>query len=240
MHGPFNKYGFDSGIDDSLRLKENGRWEFNLMAEWPSTFQFNIWGINPDGKPDQTWVLGDVDNDTVLDRMPPSSLAQTLVNVSRVPPFPYLAYRISLDDGNYRYELIPVGSRWQQLTLYLLLAILPVALGAASVWAFMKSFYKVKFNPIGVTEKRPLVPLALRRRFARLKSNGSKADVGLLGNYTSVNPSALTVGTTGGTPARRAVLIATMEYDIEDWGIKIKIGGLGVMAQLMVSFPPSN
>jgi hypothetical protein len=25
---------------------------------------------------------------------------------------------------------------------------------------------------------------------------------------------------------RRTVLIATMEYDIEDWGIKIKIGGL--------------
>ena len=32
---------------------------------------------------------------------------------------------------------------------------------------------------------------------------------------------------------RRAVLIATMEYDIEDWAIKVKIGGLGVMAQLM-------
>lgn len=39
------------------------------------------------------------------------------------------------------------------------------------------------------------------------------------------------------TPAfdtdKRTVLIATMEYDIEDWAIKIKIGGLGVMAQLM-------
>ncbi len=30
---------------------------------------------------------------------------------------------------------------------------------------------------------------------------------------------------------RRTILIATMEYDIEDWNIKIKIGGLGVMAQ---------
>ena len=28
--------------------------------------------------------------------------------------------------------------------------------------------------------------------------------------------------------ARRSVLVATMEYDIEDWAIKIKIGGLGV------------
>ena len=32
---------------------------------------------------------------------------------------------------------------------------------------------------------------------------------------------------------RHTVLIATLEYDIADWNIKIKIGGLGVMAQLM-------
>jgi alpha-1,3-glucan synthase len=32
---------------------------------------------------------------------------------------------------------------------------------------------------------------------------------------------------------RRTVLIATLEYDIADWEIRIKIGGLGVMAQLM-------
>ena len=32
---------------------------------------------------------------------------------------------------------------------------------------------------------------------------------------------------------RQRVLIATVEYDIEDWAIKVKIGGLGVMAQLM-------
>ncbi len=35
--------------------------------------------------------------------------------------------------------------------------------------------------------------------------------------------------------ARKTILIATMEYDIEDWQIKIKIGGLGVMSQ--VSLP---
>ena len=30
---------------------------------------------------------------------------------------------------------------------------------------------------------------------------------------------------------QRTILIATMEYGIEDWNIKIKIGGLGVMAE---------
>ena len=34
-------------------------------------------------------------------------------------------------------------------------------------------------------------------------------------------------------PKRLTVLIATMEYEIEDWGIKVKIGGLGVMSSLM-------
>jgi hypothetical protein len=34
---------------------------------------------------------------------------------------------------------------------------------------------------------------------------------------------------------RRTVLIATMEYDIEDWNIRVKIGGLGVMAQYVYS-----
>lgn len=31
-----------------------------------------------------------------------------------------------------------------------------------------------------------------------------------------------------------------MEYDIEDWAIKVKIGGLGVMAQLMGKNRKSN
>lgn len=207
------------------------------MTEWPTTFQFNVWGINPDGKPDQTGVLGDVDNDFVLDRMPPSSLTPSLVNLTMLPPSPYLAYRISLDDGNYRFQLIPVGSRYQQLVLYLLLAILPVVMGVSSVWAFMKSFYKVKFNQIGVTEKTALVPLALRRKFARLRhSPDAGADDALTGNFASRNPSSTTIAAVGGAGKRRMVLIATMEYDIEDWAIKIKIGGLGVMAQLMVSF----
>ena len=41
------------------------------------------------------------------------------------------------------------------------------------------------------------------------------------------------VAADAGSPARRTVLVATVEYEIEDWAIKIKIGGLGVMASLM-------
>jgi alpha-1,3-glucan synthase len=38
-----------------------------------------------------------------------------------------------------------------------------------------------------------------------------------------------------GTDERRTILIATMEYNLDDFGIKVKAGGLGVMAQLMGS-----
>ena len=49
----------------------------------------------------------------------------------------------------------------------------------------------------------------------------------------SANNSDLSIVAAPLSKERRTVLIATMEYDIEDWAIKVKIGGLGVMAQLM-------
>ncbi|KAI9821263.1 MAG: Cell wall alpha-1,3-glucan synthase ags1 [Pycnora praestabilis] len=235
MHGPFNQYGFDAGVKDELELKDNGRWELNYMTEWPAVFQFNIWGMNPDGQPDQTGVLGDVDGDFVLDKMPPSSLSPTIVNVTGGPPSPYLAYRISLNDGNYKFELIPVGSRWKQMALYFLFWFVPVLTGALGIWAFMKSFYQVKFNEIGISDKKALIPLAIRRQFKRQPHTPGEEARGpfMRLGVRSGNASSSALASAAGASNRRTVLIATMEYDIEDWNIKIKIGGLGVMAQLM-------
>lgn len=253
--GPFNQYGFDAGLNSQFSLEQDGRWKYTFLHEWPTKFQVNAWGVNPSGQPDQTWVLGDVDNDTVLDRMPPSSLGDTAVFIGAFkdanpdtalkqtaiippPPSPYLAYTMSLNDATYKFELIPVGSRWAQLILYVLLWIVPVATGAFGIWMFMKSFYQVKFNQVGVTEKRALIPMALKRRFKRLGSDADDgAGVSLMkfGNKsaTGLNASTNALGAAAGAANRRTVLISTMEYDIEDWAIKIKIGGLGVMAQLM-------
>ncbi|KAK5352821.1 hypothetical protein LTR61_003949 [Exophiala xenobiotica] len=44
---------------------------------------------------------------------------------------------------------------------------------------------------------------------------------------------AMSVAADSGAPNRRTTLMATMEYEIEDWSIKVKIGGLGVMSSLM-------
>ena len=250
MHGPFNQYGYDAGLANELQLDNgDGMWKFNFMTEWPADFELNVWGMNPDGSPDQTFVYGDVDGDSILDRMPPNSLAPSVINITAVPPSPYLAWQMVLNDGNYRFQLLPVGSRWDQLVLYMLLALVPVMTGAIGIWAFMKSFYAVKFNQVGITDKEPVILLALRRLFKKqpgpvhnremspvteMTTRGRRPMAGksMPGRSARASDFAMTLED-GQEAKRRTVLIATLEYDIEDWAIKIKIGGLGVMAQLM-------
>ncbi|KAI9835518.1 MAG: hypothetical protein M1819_001969 [Sarea resinae] len=230
VHGPYNQYGFDAGLTSEMSQDKNGTWLFDFMTEWPTSFQLSEWGVDPDGQPDQTMILGDVDNDLVLDRLPPGSLIEDVINITDTPASPYVAWKISINDGSYRYSLIPTGSRWRQLALFILLAIIPIITASAGVWIFMKSFYQVKFNQIGVTENKPLIPLALRRNFKHhISTDKSLALRDTKSPEPTTNPLQMDIG----APGRRTVLIATMEYDIEDWNIKIKIGGLGVMAQLM-------
>ncbi|KAH0555720.1 hypothetical protein GP486_006335, partial [Trichoglossum hirsutum] len=257
VQGPFNQYGFDAGIPSQMKLSNNGSWQFNFMTEWPDKFQLNVWGMNPDGSTDQTAVFGDVDNDTVVDRIPPISLIDNVINVSSPPPSPYLSYRVILSDAEYKYILVPAGSRWQQLVLYLLLGLMPIVTAVAGIQVFMMSFYQVKFNDKGNTAKggKFLGALAMhwqntrgRGTSFRIRNWGSSSRASdqessrtgndpaasdLLPGLQSANPSENALAMEAGHPTRKTVLIATMEYDIDDWGIKIKIGGLGVMARLM-------
>lgn len=224
FNGPYNQYGYDAGLDNEVKQDSDGYWKYRLRVEYPAQGQFNVWGMNPDGQPDQSYVFGDVDSDGVLDRMPPSSLSDLSINVTDRPPSPYLNWDLWVDDGTMRINFMPTGSRTTQIVIYFLLWFVPLITAAGVVYAFMKSFYQVKFNQVGISEKKSLFPI-----FA--------------GNSSSTNPLMKLANKSGflqSTPAfgpgasnRRSVLIATMEYDIEDWGIKIKIGGLGVMAQLM-------
>ena len=247
LHGVFNQYGFDAGYaNEMFKDAKDKLWKFNFMGEWPVQVALNVWGINPDGQPDQTRVYGDIDGDFVLDRIPPLSLIQNLINITDAPPSPYLANQIALDDANMRYHIIPVGNRWAQLALYMLLWIVPVLSGALGIWLFVKSFYQVKFNEIGVSEKRSILPLAARRRRHPGRTISTQPlTLGSMYQSSTAPQTAenLPLPAEGGLNLqaepdmdihkRRTVLIATMEYDIEDWKIKVKIGGLGVMAQLM-------
>jgi len=133
LHGPFNLYGYDAGVKNEMKLLKDGKWKIDFMAEWPTKFHFNVWGINPDGKPYSTFVYGDIDRDGVLDRVPPSSLAESVVNVTTAPPKGYLSYRIILDDGTYNYRMIPAGSSALQIVIFSLLLTVPVLTGFGAV-----------------------------------------------------------------------------------------------------------
>ena len=258
LEGPWNQHGFDAGLANQMKLDFNsGLWTINFMTEWPAQTSINVWGINPDGQPDQTQIFGDIDGDNILDRLPSKTLLGNYINVTDVPRSPHLSYCISLNDATLRYELIPVGSRWAQLALWILLALIPILTGTAAIYAYLQSFSKIKFNRIGTADKHNFIPLGVLRGYKRLRETISRDNFappkfrhssGPMEAYqnASISNSAVELSNVGGNrnegnplyadagaPNRRTVLIATMEYDIEDWAIKIKIGGLGVMAQLM-------
>ncbi|KAH7024662.1 putative alpha-1,3-glucan synthase [Microdochium trichocladiopsis] len=248
-NGKYNMWGFDAGIDNTVDLVGDGMWEFHFAAEWPATLQLNVWGMNPDGSPDQGFVFGDIDNDFVLDRLPPSSLVESVINITSGPAFPGLAYKLRINDGNYKYELVPQGSAWQQLALYAGLWVGPILGGIMSVLLFKGPFYKVKFVKMGLSGNstavgrwckrvlRVLFPEIMEKRMAKTLTVTRSPQMSLMYQVNSSIVSTLAHSSSGQTmvnvPRRRTVLIATMEYNIDDWDIKIKIGGLGVMAGLM-------
>jgi alpha-1,3-glucan synthase len=143
MMGPFNLYGFDAGVDNRAILNSEGAWTYNFMADWPSLLQVNLWGINPDGQPDQSYVYGDVDGDSVLDRLPPSSLASNTLNITLGPTAPYISWQINVMEGSRRFTLLPMGSRHLQMLLLALLWVIPPVTAILSVVAFKRTFYQV-------------------------------------------------------------------------------------------------
>jgi alpha-1,3-glucan synthase len=142
LNGLFNMFGLDGGIYNALKLQNKqgaARWTYSLLAEWPTSFQINVWGINPDGQPDKTGVFGDIDGDNVLDRLSPVALAPALINITEAPPSPHLAWQISLDDANYRYDIIPVGNRTTQMIIYFIMWCIPLTTAALVVWFYTLS-----------------------------------------------------------------------------------------------------
>ncbi|SMR54883.1 unnamed protein product [Zymoseptoria tritici ST99CH_3D1] len=240
--GLYNSFGYDAGLPNYAHQDKDGLSKFHFSAEWPSELQFNVWGMNPDGEPDKTFVFGDVNRDNVLDRMVPQSLAAPMINISTHPAAPYLAYEVQVDSGSLRYTLVPRGSRIVQMLLFGLLWTLPVISASLAIWAYMGFFYKIKFNATGISKKGVAGFFGnFRKRRAGFEQLDNDKDrtvseslplTEMKNRSVSDNSVAATLAAAGKNK-RRTVLIATIEYDIEDWNIKVKIGGLGVMAQLM-------
>lgn len=215
-----------------MQLNQNN-WTFELTSEWPTEVLFNVWGMNPDGLPDKTRAYGDIDGDQVLDLVPPDSLATNVVKLQKAPGMPYTSWKLELNDGNLSYSMVPSGSAIRQIAVFVLLALIPILSSVLAMWAFWFSFYKVKHNKVGVVEMSDLFGISQAKfPFQRLASRrGSFAS--RRQSISDNSPNATGLQASLGSYNRRTVLIATMEYEIEDWDIRIKIGGLGVMARLM-------
>ncbi|KAK3382174.1 alpha amylase [Lasiosphaeria ovina] len=249
LQGPFNKWGYDNGIPNQLALTGNSTWELHYMDEWPSTFQFNVWGINPDDQPDQTWVFGDLIANGIANRLPPPRLPDNTFNITGPPPLPALSYRLVLNDATFQVDVLPQGHIWIQVLLFFLLPLLPLILGFLATWAFFRSFYRVTINKRGF--KRPsgikawIWPWAglpgAKLHLAKAKDTPAEPVDGTIVSPSTIGATAFSPTSpvaggallTGAGGQRRTILLATMEYNIDDWNIVIRIGGLGVMAKLM-------
>jgi len=149
LQGPFNKWGFGTGTPNELKLVDDSTWELHYMDEWPATFQFNVWGRNPDQQPDQSWVFGDMVGQKMANRLPPHRLPDNVFNITGPPAMPALSFRLILNNGTYQVEIHPQGNMWSQIAVFIALAILPPVLAVLTTWAFFWGFYRVKVNKRG-------------------------------------------------------------------------------------------
>lgn len=218
--GVFNEWGSNKGIANTFSQSADGLWEFTFMYYWPSYFQVNVWG-------EDNYFYGDTDGDGVLDRLPPNSAAANYLNMS-APPLPHLSWTVFIDDSTMTWYLEPHGREGVAATLYALLVSIPLITGTLAVLIFMWSFYGIRYNQYGVKAKTSYFPI--------LGALGGKSDAkdGAVVSEKKVHRQNMDIiGWPEDKNKRRKVLIATLEYEIIDWKLKVKIGGLGVMSSLI-------
>ncbi|KAH7908597.1 glycoside hydrolase family 13/glycosyltransferase family 5 protein [Hygrophoropsis aurantiaca] len=225
--GPFNSWGYDQGTPSQMTLSGDGTWELEIMASWPTYIQLNVFGYDD-------YYYGDADDDGIMDRLPPNSIAPNFLNLS-APPYPALAWNLVVDDATLAWTLQPRGQASVGATMYALLLTIPCVTGALATAVFMWSFYGIKHNQYGVKAST-----GARKYFPIFESLSSKSVTDI--NLKSLpmaekmfghkhNPDI--IGWPEDKNKRRKVLIATLEYEIIDWKLNVKIGGLGVMSSLM-------
>ncbi|KAF9483766.1 modular protein with glycoside hydrolase family 13 and glycosyltransferase family 5 domains [Pholiota conissans] len=220
--GPFNNWGFDSGISNLMTQNDEGLWELEIMATWPTYVQLNVWGFDD-------FFYGDSDGDGILDRLPPNSVAPNYLNIT-APPSPHLSWTLLVNDTTMSWSLKPRGQAVVGIIMYALLLAIPLITGTLAVLIFMWTFYGIKHNQYGVKVKNHTnyFPIFGNKSTSDLKDSTPMSEK-LFGH----KHTGEIIGWPEDKNKRRKVLIATLEYEIIDWKLKVKIGGLGVMSSLM-------
>lgn len=240
LHGPFDGFGIGSGVPSRMRQDPPGNWHYELMAELPSEFELSICDQDVNSNPALTRTFSDVDNDTYMGLLPVALSPYNIVQITKFPAPPNLAYRISIDSAKGQYFLTPVGSRRNQVIVYLLLGTIPILTGFASIWIYWYAFCNVKVYKFGKVQNLSLLPIASQSE-KKIEYWPSETFIDANKHEDFTRSSSLKRAwdqQSGNTTRnhRRTILIATLEYEINDWNIKISTGGWGFMAHLMSKY----
>jgi len=226
VRGPFNSWGFDKGIQSQMKHIADNLYELEIMSTWPTPVQLNVFAYDD-------LYYGDLDGDGVMDRLPPNTAAFNTLNLTAPPPH-RVAWALLVNDADLTWTLEPRGQSTVGAIMFALLLSIPVITGSLAVVVFMWSFYGIRHNRFGVAPSKEHT-----NYFPILGSLGNKSKSDL--KEPSVvseklfghNKHAEIIGWPEDKNKRRKVLISTLEYEIIDWKLKVKIGGLGVMSSLM-------
>jgi alpha-1,3-glucan synthase len=221
VRGPFNNWGFDKGIPNLMTQNSDGLWELEIMAAWPTFVQLNVWGYDD-------YFYGDTDGDGVLDRLPPNSVAPNFLNIS-APPSPHLSWSLLIDDSTMTWTLQPRGQAVVTAVMYALLLSIPLITGVLAVLIFMWTFYGIRHNQFGPKTKSHLNYFPIFGKSTADLKDSQPISEKIFGH----KHNSEIIGWPEDKNKRRKVLISTLEYEIIDWKLKVKIGGLGVMSSLM-------
>ena len=236
---PHNELDEGSGVPSNMRQNTSKAWHYDFMAELPWKFPLSTWDQDVGSKLFLTQNLQAVENDTHLDFRLPISDATNFIHVLEYPAPPNLAYRISINGAHGQYILTPIGSRGTQIVVYCLLAVLPVLTGSASIWIYWYVFCTIKVYKFGQSKFCTILPTTSQSKLQTHRClPDAFLDVAQQDDFTSFDSLSTCFTHESDVTAceqRRMILFATMEYEIKDWNIKISVGGLGFMAQLMSS-----
>ncbi|KAH7889233.1 glycoside hydrolase family 13/glycosyltransferase family 5 protein [Phlebopus sp. FC_14] len=226
--GPFNDWGYDQGIPSVMNQAGDGMWELEIMASWPTYVQLNVFGYDD-------YYYGDTDGDGVMDRLPPNTIAANFLNMS-APPYPALAWALVVNDATMQWSLEPRGQASVGAIMYALLLAIPLITGVLAAVIFMWSFYGIRHNRYGVETAKgasKYIPILGHFKHNDKSTMDLKEVTPITEKIFRHRANAEIIGWPEDKNKRRKVLIATLEYEIIDWKLKVKIGGLGVMSSLM-------
>jgi alpha-1,3-glucan synthase len=223
--GPFNQWGYDQGISAVMSQSGDSTWELEIMASWPTYIEVNVFGYD-------NYYYGDVDGDGIMDRLPPNTIAPNFLNMS-APPYPALAWSLAINDQTLQWSLQPRGQASVGAIMYALLLTIPLITGILAVVIFMWSFYGIRHNRYGVRPKGPSKYLPILGNLGNKSTTDLKDSAPISEKLFRPKHPLEVIGWPEDKNKRRKVLISTLEYEIFDWKLKVKIGGLGVMSSLM-------